>query len=97
MDNDILMVQKLLDNTIKVLDALINKNILASDEREKMLICLKGIREKYFTKEYLAKAPKGADIRMMDEMIKPLDRMLLEAGKKRNYGFCVGQGAIDNL
>lgn len=20
-----------------------------------------------------------------------------EAGKKRNYGFCVGQGAIDNL
>lgn len=89
MDNDILMVQKLLDNTIKVLDALINKNILASDEREKMLICLKGIREKYFTKEYLAKAPKGADIRMMDEMIKPLDRMLLEAGKKRKQNTMV--------
>ena len=89
MDNDILMVQKLLDNTIKVLDALINKNILASDEREKMLICLKGIREKYFSKEYLAKAPKGADIRMMDEMIKPLDRMLLEAGKKRKQNTMV--------
>lgn len=89
MDNDILMVQKLLDNTIKVLDALINKNILASDEREKMLICLKGIREKYFSKEYLVKAPKGADIRMMDEMIKPLDRMLLEAGKKRKQNTMV--------
>lgn len=89
MDNDILMVQKLLDNTIKVLDALINKDILASDEREKMMLCLKGIRAKYFSKEYLAQAPKGADIRMLDEMIKPLDRMLLEAGKKRKQNTMV--------
>lgn len=83
MNNDYKKIQILLDNVIKVLEALINKNLFLDEERERILLCLKEIKKKYFLSDYLNNGPQGYEITMIDEMILSLDYMLLDAGKKK--------------
>lgn len=89
MNDDYKKIQNLLDNVIKVLDALIKKNLILDEEREKYLYCLQGIRKKYFTSDYLEKSPQGYDVEAIDAKILPLDRKLLEAGKKKQQNTMV--------
>jgi hypothetical protein len=58
------------------------KGYLDMEEGEQMIRCLMGIRKRFLSAAYMSKSPIGQEIDEIDEMILPLDRMLVEAGKK---------------
>lgn len=75
-------VQNLLENVIRASGILMEKGYLEKDKGKEMLRCLTGIRQRFLSEEYMKRSPLGAEIDEIDKMILPLDRMLVEAGKK---------------
>lgn len=75
-------IQNLLENVIRASRILMERGYLEEQEGQKMLRCLLGIRQRFLSKEYMERSPKGTDVDAIDVMILPLDRMLVDAGKQ---------------
>jgi len=75
-------IQNLLENVIRASKILMEKGYLDVEEGQERIRCLLGIRQRFLSDDYMRKTPKGFDIDEIDEMILPLDRMLVDAGKR---------------
>lgn len=75
-------IQNLLENVIRASRILMQKGYLNEEEGELRIRTLMGIRQRFLSDDYMRKTPKGFDIDEIDEMILPLDRMLVDAGKR---------------
>ncbi len=75
-------VQNLLENVIRASQILMEKGYLDVEEGKEKIRCLTGIRQRFVSDDYMGRSPKGFDIDEIDEMILPLDKMLVEAGKR---------------
>lgn len=75
-------VRILLENTMRIVDMLIKKGLLDAEEGRQIFHCLKGIRQRFLSADYMERSPVGADMDEIDQMILPLDQILLEAAKK---------------
>jgi len=75
-------IQNLLENVMRASKLLMERGYLDITEGEQMIRCLMGIRQRFLSDAYMGKSPIGQEINEIDEMILPLDRMLVDAGKK---------------
>lgn len=82
MEDNRKRIQNLLENVIRASKLLMEKGYLAAQEGNQMIRCLLGIRERFLSDAYMSKSPINQDVYEIDDMILPLDRMLVEAGKK---------------
>ncbi len=75
-------IQNLLENVIRASQILIEKGYIEAEDGKEKIRCLVGIRKRFLSDDYMGRSPKGYDIDEIDELILPLDKMLVEAGKK---------------